>query len=56
MNATFLEETLFIGELSLDGSIKSINGALPIAYDAHKLNKKRIIFLFRCKIRIVHHF
>ena len=43
MDAQFLEETLFIGELSLDGSIKSINGALPIAYDAHKLNKKRII-------------
>src|SRR3989338_4896 len=43
MDATFLEETLFIGELSLDGSIKSINGALPIAYDAHNLNKKRII-------------
>ena len=43
MDADFLEETLFIGELSLDGSIKSINGALPIAYDAHNLNKKRII-------------
>lgn len=43
MDADFLEETLFIGELSLDGSIKPINGALPIAYDAHKLNKKRII-------------
>lgn len=39
----FLEETLFIGELSLDGSIKSIKGALAIAYDAHKLDKKRII-------------
>lgn len=43
MDSQFLSETLFIGELSLDGSIKSINGALPIAYDAHKLNKKRII-------------
>lgn len=43
MDAQFLDETLFIGELSLDGTIKSINGALPIAYDAHKLNKKRII-------------
>ncbi|MBL4651323.1 MAG: YifB family Mg chelatase-like AAA ATPase [Flavobacteriales bacterium] len=43
MDTNFLNETLFIGELSLDGSIKSINGALPIAYDAHKLNKKRII-------------
>lgn len=43
MDAQFLQETLFIGELSLDGTIKFINGALPIAYDAHKLNKKRII-------------
>lgn len=39
----FLQETLFIGELSLDGSIKSIKGTLPIAYDAQKLNKKRLI-------------
>ncbi len=43
MDTQFLQDTLFIGELSLDGSIKPINGALPIAYDAHKLNKKRII-------------
>jgi magnesium chelatase family protein len=43
MTTEFLDETIFIGELSLDGAIKSINGALPIAYDAHKLNKKRII-------------
>lgn len=40
---SFLDETIMIGELSLDGSIKSIKGALAIAYDAHKLNKKRII-------------
>ncbi len=39
----FLEETLFLGELSLDGSIRFIKGALPIAYDALKLGKKRII-------------
>lgn len=39
----FLDETIFIGELSLDGSIKPIKGALPIAYDAAKLQKKRII-------------
>lgn len=37
------EETVFIGELSLDGSIRPIKGALAIAYDAQKLNKKRII-------------
>ncbi len=40
---TFIQETLFLGELSLDGSIRSIKGALPIAYDAQKLHKKRII-------------
>ncbi len=39
----FLQETLFLGELSLDGSIKPIKGALAIAYDAQKLGKKRII-------------
>jgi len=39
----FLNETLFLGELSLDGSIRFIKGALAIAYDASKLNKKRII-------------
>jgi len=39
----FLEETLFLGELSLDGSIRFIKGALAIAYDTATLNKKRII-------------
>lgn len=39
----FLQETLFLGELSLDGSIRFIKGALAIAYDAQKLGKKRII-------------
>lgn len=40
---SFLNETLFMGELSLDGSIKPIKGALAIAYDAVKLKKKRVI-------------
>jgi len=39
----FIDETLFIGELSLDGEIRFIKGALAIAYDAKKLKKKRII-------------
>ena len=39
----FLKETLFLGELSLGGSIKDVNGILAIAYDAKKLNKKRLI-------------
>ena len=43
LNQLFLEETLFLGELSLDGSIRKIKGALAIACDAKKLQKKRII-------------
>ena len=39
----YLAETLFLGELALDGSIRFIKGALPIAYDARKMGKKRII-------------
>lgn len=43
VDKSFLDETLFLGELSLDGGIRFIKGALAIAYDAQKLNKKRII-------------
>ncbi len=43
INKQFLEDTLFLGELSLDGTISFIKGALPIAYDAKELGKKRII-------------
>lgn len=43
IDQAFLNETLIIGELSLDGTIKPIQGALAIACDAHKLGKKRII-------------
>ena len=38
-----IQETIFIGELSLDGSIRFIKGALAIAFDAQKLGKRRII-------------
>jgi len=43
LSKSFLEETLFLGELSLDGSIRGIKGALAIAFDAKKLGKRRII-------------
>jgi len=39
----FINDTIFIGELSLDGGIRPIKGAIAIAYDAKKLHKKRII-------------
>ena len=44
LDNSFLEETLFIGELSLDGSVRPIRGALAITYDAkNHLHKKRIV-------------
>lgn len=38
-----LEETIFIGELSLNGNIERANGILPICIEAKKLGMKRII-------------
>lgn len=43
MSLSFMQETLFLGELSLEGSIRSVKGALAIAYDAARLGKKRLI-------------
>jgi magnesium chelatase family protein len=42
-DAAFLEDTFFVGELSLDGRIKPVLGVLAIAFDALKLGIKRII-------------
>jgi magnesium chelatase family protein len=39
----FLQDTIFIGELSLNGNIEKINGILPICLEAQKLGIKRII-------------
>ena len=39
----FLETTIFIGELSLNGNIEKINGVLPIIIEAKKLGIQRII-------------
>jgi magnesium chelatase family protein len=39
----FLDNTLMLGELSLDGSIRKIKGALPIAVEAKSRGIKRII-------------
>ena len=38
-----LEETIFIGELSLNGNIEKTKGILPICIEAKKLGIKRII-------------
>lgn len=38
-----LEDTVFIGELSLNGKLNKINGILPMCIEAKKLGIKRII-------------
>ncbi len=38
-----LENTIFIGELSLDGKINHINGVLPMCIEAFNLGIKRVI-------------
>lgn len=43
LDKVFIEQTIIIGELSLDGSIRSIKGALAVAYDAASMGKSRII-------------
>ncbi|MFA5998481.1 MAG: YifB family Mg chelatase-like AAA ATPase [Candidatus Babeliales bacterium] len=43
LSQSFLQETIIIGELSLDGKINPIQGALSIACDAKRLGKKRLI-------------
>ena len=41
--ANNLENTIFIGELSLDGKINRINGVLPMCIEAANLGIKRVI-------------
>lgn len=38
-----LEDTIFIGELSLDGRLNKVNGILPMCIEAYKNGIKRII-------------
>ncbi len=38
-----IDDCVFLGELSLDGSIRPVNGVLPIALKAKDLGKKRLI-------------
>lgn len=40
---SFIEETLFLGELSLDGSIRAVKGILSIAHSVHEAGKRRLV-------------
>lgn len=39
----FLKETIFIGELSLNGKVEKVNGVLPVCVEMKKLGIKRIV-------------
>lgn len=43
INKKSIEDTIFIGELSLDGKINKVNGVLPMCIEAKKLGIKRVI-------------
>lgn len=43
INGQNFEDTIFIGELSLDGTINKINGVLPICIEAVKIGIKRVV-------------
>ena len=39
---SYFDETIFVGELSLDGSLKKVRGILPIVLSAKQKGNKRI--------------
>ena len=43
ISSKYVRETLFLGELALNGDIRPIRGALVIAFEAIRLHKKRLI-------------
>ena len=43
INKKSIEDTIFIGELSLDGKINKVNGVLPMCIEAKKLGIKNIV-------------
>ncbi|MEW6507487.1 MAG: YifB family Mg chelatase-like AAA ATPase [Bacteroidota bacterium] len=43
INNAGLEEFLFLGELSLDGSLRKIKGALPIGVEAKRIGIKKLV-------------
>ena len=43
LNNEIAEQYAYIGELSLDGSLRHINGVLPILISAHELGIKKVI-------------
>ncbi len=43
LSSDFIDETVFLGELSLNGEIRSVCGVLSIVHSAEKRGKKRVV-------------
>ncbi|AFN75267.1 Mg chelatase-related protein [Melioribacter roseus P3M-2] len=43
VNLNLLDETMILGELSLDGSLRKIKGGLPVAVEARRLKLKSLV-------------
>lgn len=43
INKNNMKDTIFIGELSLNGKVNKVNGILPICIEAKKLGIKRVV-------------
>lgn len=43
VNSAYLEDSIFLGELALDGKLRHVKGALPITVEARRKGIKRII-------------
>ena len=44
LNGNNFSDTVFLGELSLDGKLRHVKGALPVTVEARKKGIKKIIF------------
>lgn len=43
INGQFLDDTVFVGELSLNGKLNKVNGVLPMCIEAKRLGIRRVI-------------
>ena len=43
INEQFLDDTVFVGELSLNGKLNKVNGVLPMCIEAKRLGIRRVI-------------
>lgn len=54
-NSSIIDDTVFLGELSLNGQVNRVNGVLPMCIEAKRLGIKRVVIPMAnaCEARIV---